>query len=124
MAPGVGGDLVSVLVGLLDGGGIVCDLAVVVTVDKEGGLGLLLVEELDELGGVFEWAIIKGDSHGVGDGTLVDQLDAGGRRGDGAAEAGNVGVVIGSRGSRGGIDECGREKQHSHSQASDGSHYG
>lgn len=124
MVPGVGGDLVSIEVGLLDGGGVVGDLAVVVTVNKEGGLGVLLLEELDEVGGVVEWAVVEGDGHGVGDGALVDELDTGGSLGDGAAEAGNVGIVVNVGGSRGGIDEGGREEQHGHSDAGDGSHYG
>lgn len=114
----------SVKVGLLDGGGIVGDLAVVVTVDKEGGLGALRLEELDEVGGVVEWAVIKGDGHGVGDGALVDELDTGGGLGDGAAETSNVGVVVNVGGGRGSVDEGGREEQHGHSDAGDGSHYG
>lgn len=114
----------SVEVSLLDGGGIVGDLAVVLTVDEEGGLGVLLLEELDEVGGVVEWAVVKGDGHGVRDGALVDELDTGGGLGDGAAEAGNVGVVLSVGGSRGGVDESGREEQHGHSDAGDGSHYG
>lgn len=51
VGPGVGGDLVTGLIGALDDGadGGVVDATVVVAVDEEGDLDLLLVEEIEEL---------------------------------------------------------------------------
>lgn len=55
VGPSVGGNLVARFVGALNNGadGGVVDAAVVVTVDKEGDLDLLLVEEVEELMGVL-----------------------------------------------------------------------
>lgn len=52
--PGVGGDLVARVVGTTDGcaDGRVVDASIVVSVDKEGGLDLLTVQDVKELVGI------------------------------------------------------------------------
>lgn len=77
VSPGVTGDLVARVVGLLDGGLLVVDAAVERAGQEEGGLGTGVVEDVDELAGVLSRAVIVGESKDTGPGALADDNTSG-----------------------------------------------
>lgn len=77
VSPGVTGDLVARVVGLLDGGLLVVDAAVERAGQEEGGLGTGVVEDVDELAGVLSRAVIVGESKDTGSGALADDNTSG-----------------------------------------------
>lgn len=77
VSPGVTGDLVAGVVGLLDGGLLIVDAAVECAGQEEGGLGTGVVEDVDELAGVLSRAVIVGESEDTGSGALADDNTSG-----------------------------------------------
>lgn len=77
VGPGVTGDLVAVLVSLLDGGSVVVNTAVELAGPEECAFGAGLVEGVDELVGVLAWAIIVSEGENAGLGALADDLASG-----------------------------------------------
>lgn len=72
MGPGVTGDLVAGVVGLLDGSGTVVDAAIELSGPEEGGLGTSVVEDVDELASVLARTVVVGKSNDTGAAALAD----------------------------------------------------
>jgi hypothetical protein len=72
VSPGVTGDLVTRVVGLLDGSLLVVDAAIKGAGQEEGGLGTSVVEDIDELAGVLSRAVIVSESKDTGSVALAD----------------------------------------------------
>jgi hypothetical protein len=72
MGPGVTGDLVARVVGLLDGSGTVVDAAVELSGPEKGGLGTSIVEDIDELASVLSRAVVVGKCKDTGSAALAD----------------------------------------------------
>lgn len=104
--PGVRGDLVARIKGLLDSGALVVDAAVQGARHEEGGLGAAVVEDVDELGGVLVRAVVVGEGEDARLGALLDHdacargaldefhgvLDGDGGRAGGHQESGDNGI--------------------------------
>lgn len=111
--PGVRGDLVAGVEGLLDGGLLVVDAAVQRARHEEGGLGAAVVEDIDQLGGVLVRAIVVGEGEDARLGALLDyDASAGGALDQVEGRLDGNGHSAGSqqKGGHGGLEEVHGER--------------